>query len=74
VKHSTGLVLRLLGPLIQLACMAGLARYWRRGATLFGQPVEHYFLAGFFIGLCLVIVGIALTRRVRPTRRPPISR
>jgi hypothetical protein len=71
MKPGNAVLLRLLGPLIELPCAIGVVRYWGKGVTWLGKPAEHYFMAGMFIGLCLVIAGLTLSKRPQPARRRP---
>ncbi len=66
MNPRTGLALRLLGPLIEVACLILLGRFGDRGLTLLGRPVEEFLYVGFASGLVLVACGLLL---VRPARR-----
>ena len=66
MNPRTGVVLRLLGPSIEVACLLLLHRFGDRGVTLLGRPVETFLHAGIAAGLVLVVCGLVL---VRPPRR-----
>jgi hypothetical protein len=67
----TGVILRLLGPLIEVGCLIVLLRVRDQGRTVLGLPVEYPLYAGLALGLTLVVVGLAL---VRPAPRNPVDR
>jgi hypothetical protein len=67
----TGVILRLLGPLIEVGCLIVLLRVRDQGRTVFGLPVEYLLYTGLALGLTLVVVGLAL---VRPAPRHPVDR
>lgn len=71
MKPQTGLLLRLIGPLIEVLCIIGFLSYRGRNVRLAGQPVELLFLIGFLGGMILVILGLTMVRRTKPsaTRR-----
>jgi hypothetical protein len=61
--RQVGQVLRLGGPLIQLACLIGLFRT--------GRPeIRSALFVGFGLGFLLVILGNVLARLPRRERRP----
>ncbi len=62
---QTGLILRMLGPLIQLTCAAILLKTWGEGRTVAGVKLDSLLMLGFFVGLVLVVAGISLSRRPR---------
>jgi len=57
-----GMVLRLLGPLIECLCLIVLMRSGNRGNTFLGLPIEPFLYAGLACGLVMVIVGLLLSR------------
>ena len=67
----TGVTLRLLGPLIEVACLILLLRVRDQGRQVFGMPVEYPLYAGLALGLTLVVIGLAF---VRPAPRRPVDR
>ena len=71
MKPETGLLLRMVGPLIEVICVALLLRYRGQGLQVLGLPLDQILVAGLFLGLALVIAGLTLVRRPPPTRRPP---
>lgn len=71
MKPETGLLLRLVGPLIEVVCVALLLRYRGQGRQVLGLPLEQVLMAGLLIGLALVIAGLTLVRRPPPSRRKP---
>ena len=60
MSRQIGLVLRLLGPLIQIVALSGLTR---RNPTLFGRPALPFIFTGFAIGFVMAITGVVLSRR-----------
>lgn len=65
-SRRMGLLLRLMGPLIEVVCVAALLRWGGQGVTVLGRPVEPLLYGGLGLGLALVVVGLILsTRRVR---------
>jgi hypothetical protein len=67
----TGLTLRLLGPLIEVACLILLLRVRDQGRQVLGMPVEYPLYAGMALGLALVVIGLAF---VRQEPRRPVDR
>jgi hypothetical protein len=59
--RSIGPVLRLVGPLVQVACLAALMGSGRRAVG--GVAVSTLAYAGFALGFVLVVVGLLLSRR-----------
>jgi hypothetical protein len=68
-----GPILRLLGPLIELACISALIRYGRDG-TIAGRPLQPVLWAGFVVGFVMVVAGLLLSKRIRPRAGDPIDR
>jgi hypothetical protein len=68
MSPRTGLILRLLGPAIQLGCLVLLFRPGVAGSRLLGVPVEYALYAGLALGLSMVAAGLIL---VRPQARGP---
>lgn len=60
-RHEVGLILRLVGPLIQVASLVLLFGVARPGQTLAGRPVRDWFYGAFGVGLVLVVVGLLLS-------------
>ena len=67
-RRRVGLVLRLLGPLVECLCLIALMRYGNRGRIFLGLPIEPFLYAGLACGLALVIVGLLASRSA--ARRP----
>lgn len=70
MKPETGIVLRLVGPLIEIVCAAILMKTWGEGRTVMGVRLETLLYLGFAVGLGLVIAGLTLVRRPQPARPP----
>jgi len=68
MNPRTALVLRLLGPLIEIACLVLLNRFGARGASIAGRPVEYLLWAGLAVGFAMVVLGLTLGRPA--SRRP----
>jgi hypothetical protein len=71
MRPETALVLRMVGPLIELACLYGLFAHRGRGERIAGVPVETLCYLGLAVGFLIVLAGLTLVRRVQPTKRPP---
>lgn len=70
MSRSLGLVLRLVGPLIQFLALFAYLEYRGRGARLLGVPVESLCFTAIGLGLLLVLAGLALSyHRPRPRSR-----
>ena len=70
MKPQTGILLRLLGPLVELICAAILMQTWGEGRTVLGLPVESLLMLGFLVGLTMVVAGLTMVKRP-PSRREP---
>lgn len=70
MNPRTGILLRLLGPLIEIACAATLMKTWGQGRTFAGVRLESLLMLGFLVGFSMVVAGLSLVRRTHPTRRP----
>jgi hypothetical protein len=64
-----GLVLRLIGPVLEIACIGLLLGNFGRGRSVFGQPIEPLLYLGVALGLAMVALGLGLSSH-RPGRRP----
>lgn len=71
MKPQTGMILRLVGPLIEIACAAVLVRTWGQGVTVGGTPIEPILMLGFVVGLSMVVAGLTMVRKPSSLRRPP---
>ena len=69
MKPETGILLRLLGPLLQIICAAMLLRTWDDERTFAGIPLKSLLMLGFFVGMCMVVAGLTLVKRRARTRR-----
>jgi hypothetical protein len=68
MTSTNALILRLLGPLIEIVCVIILLKIRGQGRSIAGIPVEYPLYAGLAVGFTLVLVGLAFTR-ISP--RPP---
>ena len=69
-----GLVLRLLGPAIEIVCIGLLLWGFGRGRTGFGQALEPLLYVGVAVGLAMVAIGLGLSAprtRLRRDAGPP---
>jgi hypothetical protein len=71
MKPEIGLVLRLLGPLIQIVCLILLFQTRGKNLVLGEVAVDTLLYSGFAVGFLLVAAGLLLHR---PARRPPRDR
>jgi len=71
MKPQTGLLLRMLGPLIQLICASILLKSWGERRTFAGIKLESLVMFGLYVGLMMVVAGITLARK--PTRKAKSS-
>ena len=72
MKPQTGILLRLLGPLIEIVCAAVFARTWGEGRKVAGVPLETVLMIGFGLGLMMVVAGLTMARPPTRKGRPPI--
>ena len=68
---QTGVILRLVGPLIEVACLIILLRVRDQGRQVAGIPVEYVLYAGLALGFALVVVGLTLARPAPRRPRDP---
>lgn len=61
-----GVTLRLLGPLVEVACLAMLRRWGGRDLSVAGVPVEYPLYGGMALGLAMVVAGLTWFRGRRP--------
>jgi hypothetical protein len=71
MNPQTGLVLRLVGPLIQIVCAAIWMRTRDLGYRFVDVRLETILMIGFGLGLGMVVAGLFLSRR--PVKESPIS-
>jgi hypothetical protein len=67
----TAMTLRLLGPLIEIACVIVLLKVRDQGRLVLGIPVEYLLYAGLAFGLSLVVVGLTFARTAPRRPREP---
>jgi hypothetical protein len=68
--RGIGLILRLVGPLLEVGCLWGMLQVRGRGYRVLGLDAETWCWAGIIICLGLVIAGNIMSRRtVRPKDR-----
>jgi hypothetical protein len=60
MRPEIGLILRVVGPLIQFACLFALVSNRGRGRTVGGVSLDTLLYAGILFGLILVVAGLAL--------------
>lgn len=63
MKPQTGILLRLLGPMLQLFCAATLMRSWGEGRTFLGIQLDSLLMLGFLVGLTMVVLGLTMVRK-----------
>jgi hypothetical protein len=68
MRSESALLLRLIGPLIQVICLVLLFWPGSRGRTIAGVSAETLLYAGFALGFVVSLIGITLSRfqRQRP--------
>lgn len=66
MSQRTGLLFRLIGPLIEVACGILLLRGRDQGRTIAGVPAEYPLYVGLAVGFALVIAGLLLSRPSGP--------
>ena len=71
MKPDAGMVLRVLGPLVEVVCIITLLRIRGRSVTILGVSVEQVCYLGVIAGLTMVVAGLFLSqfRRERNKRR-----
>ena len=70
MKPQTGILLRMLGPLVQLICAAILMKTWGDGRTFLGITLESLLMLGFFVGLLMVVAGLTMVRKPGRPAKP----
>ena len=71
MNARTGVTLRLLGPLIEVACLIVLLKVRDQGRQILGMPVEYPLYAGLALGLAMVVVGLVLSQPAPRRPRDP---
>jgi len=67
-SRETGLLLRMLGPLIEVICLVLLFSFPGEGRRIAGLPLRPFLYGGIALGVVLVIAGLTLARREVPSR------
>jgi hypothetical protein len=67
-SRETGLLMRMLGPLIEVICLVLLFSFPGEGREIAGLPLRPFLYGGIAFGLVLVIAGLTLVRRDVPSR------
>jgi hypothetical protein len=67
MKRAAGPILRGVGLLIELACLAAWLRWDLQDTTILGYPARHWLQAGAALGFVLWAAGLTLI--VRGARR-----
>jgi uncharacterized membrane protein len=70
MNPRTALVLRLLGPLIQIACLMAMFQTQPRTWSVAGISGESLLLFGFLLGCVLVVIGLFFSRKPQRSRPP----
>jgi hypothetical protein len=71
MTSRTATTLRLLGPLIEVACLIVLLRVRDQGRRFFGLPVEYSLYTGLAVGFALVVIGLTFARPAPRRPRDP---
>ncbi|HEX8203194.1 MAG TPA: hypothetical protein VF590_22145 [Isosphaeraceae bacterium] len=61
--RGTGLVLRITGPLIEVACLVLLFSFPGRRLSPAGIPLDDLLYAGLALGFAMVLIGLSLSGR-----------
>ena len=64
-----GLIMRLVGPLIEFPCLFALLAVRGEHRTILKYPVEPLLMAGVVLGLSLIIFGLFLSHFLKPPPR-----
>ncbi|MEO6809082.1 MAG: hypothetical protein ABI353_08205 [Isosphaeraceae bacterium] len=71
MRPQTGLILRMVGMLIEFLCAAGILATRGRSTLIAGLvPLNIVLYVGLAFGLGLVIAGNVMVKRFQPTRQP----
>ncbi len=66
----TGLILRTVGPLIEILCLSALFRLGGEDRPIGGFSLRGLLLMGMAAGLAMVVAGLALPRKTYRSRKP----
>lgn len=67
-SRETGMLMRVIGPLIEVVCLVLLFSFPGEDRRIAGLPLRPFLYGGIACGLLLVIAGLTLVRREVPTR------
>jgi hypothetical protein len=67
-SRETGMLMRVVGPLIEVVCLVLLFSFPGEDRRIGGLPLRPFLYGGIACGLLLVIAGLTLARREVPTR------
>ena len=67
MKPQTGILLRLLGFLVEIGCAVVLMRTRGQDYRIAGIRLETLLYLGFAVGLMMVVLGLTMVKR--PTRK-----
>ena len=65
MSSPVSVVLRLVGPLIEVICLALLQRWGGQGRLVVGVPIEYPLYVGLGLGLAMVVAGLTWFRPKR---------
>jgi hypothetical protein len=71
MRPETGLALRVIGPLIEVACLVLIFAFPGRRPVFAGMPLDTVLYAGLALGFAMVVVGLTMVRHPPQPSRPP---